>query len=279
MKNKIFKLDASAEAAEICCDLYDARLSVCASDDRQLRIVYPDHKNVNVAYGGSRIIINQTKRPFALSPQLITLCVPAHIVPDVKLCIKHAAVRFENGIYGDLSLIGEDGELSLTDCSFASGEVIGGNVNLYMGDATVKGNLFVQLNRGNVLAENSFASRAECRLKSGNLGFANLNCRECVFEAVKGNITAALAGTEDEYNTALRVKSGTANREAAEHAGAQKSVRAYTEKGNIMLDFLGERVEISEAAYSDADADAEADKDAACDTEGGGSAPDGEKII
>lgn len=258
MKNKILKLDSAAEAAEICCDLYDARLTVCASDDRQLKIIYPDLKNVNVAFGDNRIIINQTKRPFALSRQLITLCVPAHIVPDIKLCLKRSPVTFEGGIYGDLSLNGEDGKLCISNCSFASFEVIGGDIDVYLKEITVKGNLFAQLGKGNVLAENSFASRAECRLKSGNLGLVNLNCKECVFEALKGNITATLAGTEDEYNTVLRAKVGTFNRDNAEIENAQKSVRAYTGKGNIMLDFVGERVEISEAALSDEAVAAEA---------------------
>ncbi len=252
MKNAIFKLDSNAETAEIYCDLFDARLTVCASDDKQLKVVYPDGKNINVACGENGLIINQSKRLLHVSSQHITLYVPAYIVPDIKLCLKHASVIFEGGIYGDMSINAEDGKLYLSGCAFASCEVIGGDIEAYLADVTVKGNLFAQLTKGNVLAENSFIYRAECRIKNGNLGFVNLNCKKCVFEAYKGNISASIVGVEEDFSTAIRAKSGTANRDGAEREGAQKSVRAYTEKGNIMLDFVGERVEIEEAATTDA---------------------------
>lgn len=253
MKNRIFKLDTDAEAAEICCDLYDARIKICASDDRQLKIIYPCAKNVNVAFGENRILISQKKRFSLFSRQYITLYLPSHIVPDVKLCVKHASALFDGGIYGELSLNAEDGRLCLINGSFVSCEVIGGDLDVYLDETTVKGNVFAQFGKGNVLTENSFATRAECRIKSGNLGFVNLNCKECVFEVGKGNITATMTGAEDEYNTLLRAKSGTVNRDGAENTGVQKSIRAFTGKGNIMLDFAGKRADVAEAEAAVAD--------------------------
>lgn len=253
MKNKIFKLDTDAEAAEICCDLYDAHITIRASDDRQLKIIYPDAKNVNVAFGESGILISQTKRVSLFSRQYITLYLPSHIVPDVKLCVKHASALFDGGIYGEMSLNAEDGRLCLINGSFASCEIIGGDLDVYLNETTIKDNAFAQFGKGNVLAENSFATRAECRIKSGNLGFVNLNCKECVFEVDKGNIMATMTGAEEEYNTLLRAKSGTANRDGAENAGAQKSIRAFTGKGNIMLDFAGKSTDVAEAAVADAE--------------------------
>jgi len=251
MENAIFKLDSNAETAEICCDLYDANLTVRASDDKQLKVIYTDGKNINVACGEHGLIINQSKRRFRVTAQTITLCIPAHIVPNLKICTKHSPVAIEGGIYGDTSFNSEDGKLNLHGCAFASCEVIGGAIDAYLSEVTVKTNLFTQLSKGNVLAENSFIYRAECRVKTGNIGFVNLSCKECVLEVSKGNISASILGAAEEFSTAIRAKTGTANREGKESEGAQKSVKAYTDKGNITLDFVGERVEICEVAATD----------------------------
>ncbi len=250
MKTKIFKLEATAEINEVCCDLSDAGLNICASDDKQLKIIYPDCNNVSIAVGENRLIINQAKHTQLFGRQCITVYIPAHIVPDVKLLGKRALISFTGGIYGDLSVNGICGKLNAVNCVFASAELICGDLDLHLSDTTVKDNLFMQLEKGQLLAENSFMLRADCHLKNGNMGLVNLSGKDLTFETAKGNITLTLTGAEDEYNSTIRVRSGTSNKESAQNEGAQKSVKAITDSGNIMLDFVGERVEITEAAVA-----------------------------
>lgn len=251
MKTKIFKLEATAEISEVCCDLSDAYLNVCASDDKQLKVVFPDAKNVSVAVGDNQLIINQSKQLFALCKQRITVYVPTHVLPDLKILGKRTLITLSDGIFGDLSANILCGKLNVTNCSFASAEVLCGDTDAHISDSTVKGNLFLQIEKGELLAENSFVLRADCNLKNGNMGLINLSGNDFSFESAKGNITLTIVGTEDEYNSTIRIKCGTSNRESTQNEGAQKSVKAFTEKGNVMLDFVGERVEITEAAAAD----------------------------
>ncbi|MGN1060931.1 MAG: hypothetical protein ACI4QN_04285 [Candidatus Coproplasma sp.] len=250
MKNKIFKLEPTAEINEVCLSLYDARLEVIASEDKQLKVILPDSKNVNVGVGENKLIINQAKRLISFGKQAITVCIPAHVVPDVKILGNRTSASFVGGIFGDLNLNGVCGELIVNDCSFASMEAVSGVLNAHLSDTTVKENLYLRIEKGQLLAENSFASIADCRLSAGNMGLINLSGNDFTFETETGNITLTLYGAEDEYNTAVRVKSGTSNKKSAQNEGAQKTIKAFTDSGNVMIDFVGEKVEITEAAVT-----------------------------
>ncbi|MGN0806445.1 MAG: DUF4097 family beta strand repeat-containing protein [Candidatus Coproplasma sp.] len=251
MKNKIFKLEAAAEINEIFCSLYDASLNVIASEDKQLKVTFPDCKNVSVAVGEKRLIINQSKRLIPIGRQIVTVSVPTHVVPSLSITGNRISVSLVEGIFGDLSLNGVCGELSLINSSFASVEVVSGDICAHLSETTVKESLYMQIEKGQLLAENSFAFRADCHLKHGNMGLINLSGGDFTFETENGNITLTLAGAEEEYNTLLRVKSGTSNKPSTQNEGAQKTVKAFSENGNVLIDFVGQRVDICEAAVAD----------------------------
>ena len=231
-----FSVDTDVNSIE--CDLYCARLVLAAADDGKLTVEYPDCKNVSAGCGDGTLIINQRKRAFfAHKKQLIKICVPEHTVPALQISGRHLAVEISDGIYGELAITADDGEISLSGGSFGEAEIAGGDLSVYLGDVTVKGNLVVQIDRGNVLAENTFATRCECRATRGNIGLVSLNCKDSSFDTQKGNITASLSGSADDFNTDLFTNEGTMNRENRKPDGAEGSFHAYTKKGNIVLDF------------------------------------------
>lgn len=250
MKTKIFKLEATAEINEICCNLYDATLNVTVAEGKELKVVLPDCKNINVAVGEKRLIINQTKKLFSFGKQTISVYVPTHVLPDLSITGKSAKATVDGGIFGDLSLNGVCGELNLTSCAFASVQVASNQLNIHVSETTVKQNVFLQIANGQLIAENSFALVADCRLKVGNMGLINLSGSDFTFETENGNITLTIAGCEEEYNTLIRVKNGTSNRPSTQSDGAQKSVKAFTESGNVLLDFVDKKV-VCEAATAD----------------------------
>ncbi len=188
------------------------------------------------------IIIHQGKCGFFIKPhQIIKIFVPAHTVPSLKIIGKCVDLTVKSGIYGELNLAAEDGNAALFDCVFESAEILGGDVSVHIAGSTVKSGFISQTDKGDVLAENTFFKRAEVRVKRGNIGIVNVNCKDCAFDTQKGNITANLAGNEESYTTTLITREGTANREsAASKDGADGNFHAYTKKGNIVLDFIEE---------------------------------------
>lgn len=250
MKNKIFKLEATAEINEICCNIYDATLIICVYDGKELKVTLPDCKNVKVAVGEKSLIINQAKRLLNIGKQVITVNVPEHVVPSLSLTGNFVRLCVDEGIYGDLSLNGVQCELVLTNCAFASLQVTVSKLDALISEATIKQNMHFQVEKGQLIAEKCFTQIADCHLKKGNMGLINLSGSDFTFETESGNITLTLAGYEEEYNTLIRVKSGTSNKPSMQNEGAQKSVKAFSENGNVLLDFVGKRMEICEAAVT-----------------------------
>lgn len=239
MKEKLFNLTVETDVNAIECDLYSAKLIVAQAEDEIMRVEYPDANNVHVACGDGGLIISQRKKPFIkLKNQVIKIFVPAHTTPSIKLAGKRAECEVQSGIYSQLEVSVDGGAVSLSDCAFESVEILGGSVDTRINSSTIRGGLFVQVESGDVLAENAFAMHMECRVKRGNIGLVRLNCKECTFEAEKGNISATVSGGESQFNTTLLSKEGTVNRESAQHDDAENSFNAYSASGNIMLDFV-----------------------------------------
>ncbi|MDE6373685.1 MAG: DUF4097 family beta strand repeat-containing protein, partial [Clostridia bacterium] len=187
-------------------------------------------------------VIFQDKRTlFTRAPQQFKILVPSHTVPSIRINGKNVSVRISNGIYGDVYFGAEDGKIGLSDCVFGDVEIMGGDVETHVAGATVKGNLFLNIDKGNAAAETTFAKRAEFRIKRGNIGLYNVTCRDCAFDVRKGNITATIAGSEKTFNTTLLAQEGTVNRKSAKHDGASGSLSACAGKGNITLDFVEEK--------------------------------------
>lgn len=238
MKEKtiIFSVDTDVTGVE--CDLYCAKLDFAAADDGKLTVEYPRGKNFHIGNGDGTVFINQQKRALlSHRKQNVKIRVPEHTVPALKIFGRHLTAEINGGIYGELTVTCDDGAVHASGCSFDGAEITGGNASVYLSDVTVKGNLVIQIKRGNVLAENTFATRCECRAADGNIGQVNLNCKDGSFDTQKGNITASLLGSADEFNTDLLTQEGTVNRDSVKPEGADGSFHAYTGTGNIVLDF------------------------------------------
>ncbi len=238
MKEKIFSYSVDSDISTIEFDIYDAAVKICASPDGTLKVAFPCARNMHVANAESELYITQTKRPlFSRAKQLISVYVPDYIVPSVRFIGVNYSVEAKKGIYKEFAVNGECAALTLSDSVSESVEIICENVSAHLINATVKGNFFVQAKQGVILAENTFASLAELHLKSGNIGLSGMNCKEGAFETGAGNVTVTLSGAESDYSLSVTAREGTANRESKLIEGAAKSVKAYTEKGNIVLDF------------------------------------------
>lgn len=243
MKEKnVFSVDTDVTVIE--CDLTNAELFISESPDGKFAVEYPAAKNLFIGSGENGIVVHQRKRTiFNKKGQTIKIYVPAHTVPSLLMNAKTCGLYMEKGIYGQLVINADDGKINLSDCVFESAEITGGGVDAHLYGATIKNNLYVIADKGELLAENTFAMRTECRLKRGNIGLVNASCKDSAFDVRKGNITVTLAGSEENFNTSLVTNEGTVSRESAKHDGATGTFQAHSGKGNIVLDFVAEETE------------------------------------
>ncbi len=238
-KNYIYTVETDVNSIEI--NATNATVEIFEAADEKFYTEYPNTKNISAANDENGIFMHQGKCAFFIKPhQEIKIFVPAHTVPSIKISGGSINLNVKCGIYGELNFAAEDGSADLNGCVFESAEILGGNIDVHIADATVKSGLVIQADKGDVLAENTFFMRAEARVKRGNIGIVNVSCKDCAFDTQKGNITASLSGCENEFNTSLIAREGTVNRESAAISGADGSFHAYTKKGNIVLDFTGE---------------------------------------
>lgn len=242
MNKRTLKFSVDTDINGIECDAYCARLVFAVAEDEILTVEYPRCKNLNVGCGDGAIIINQRSRTlFRHKKQTIKIYVPEHTVPAVKIFGKHLAVEMNGGIYGELNLTADDGAVNLSDCCMQCAEISGGDLSAYLDGVTVKGNLIIKCDRGDIFTENSFATRFECRTDRGNIGQVNLSCKDGAFDTLEGNITATLAGGAEDFDTDIFAGEGTVNRESEKHEGAEGNFHAYTKNGNIVLEFAEEK--------------------------------------
>lgn len=242
MKEKILNYTVETDVTDINCDLQNATVIIAEAADGIFRVEYPHCDDISIGNGENSIFIVQRKRGlFFQAAKKIVISVPAHTVPSVKINGKNCALEIAEGIYGQLCINADGANINLCDCALESAEISGGEVNARVYGATVKGTLLVQAERGNLLIENAFAKRAECRIKRGNIGLVNLNCKDCAFDTRKGNINAAITGAEEKFNTTIVTREGTANRASAKRDGADGAFQAYADRGNIMLEFIEEK--------------------------------------
>lgn len=248
MKEKIIKFTVEGDVAAIECDFTCAKVSFLEAEDGKFTVEFPNTNNIHAGSGDGTIVVSQSRRSiFKPKKQEFKIYVPAHTVPAVKINAKNFSAEFIGGIYGELNISAENGSIALSDSVFKNVEVIGGDIDAHLSGVTVKENLSMQIERGELLAENAFATHCECRFKRGNIGLANLNCKDSAFDTLKGNVTASLAGSAESFNTDLVTREGTVIGESV-NAAAENSFHAYTQKGNIVLDFKGEEESLSQTA-------------------------------
>lgn len=236
MKETI-KFEVNGDISAVECDVYDAFLKITGAADEKCAAEFPRAKNVNAGATDGTLLISQRKRRLFSGRQKICLSVPAHIVPSLKLSAKYSDLGMSGGIYADFSLNAESGDIKISDCVFESLEIIGDDIDVRLINCTVKNGLYIKLDKGNLLTENSFATRCEYRIRTGNVGLFDMTCKECVAETEKGNVTAVIHGKEEDFNYTVLVKDGTANRSEKQEDGTKYTVDIFAGKGNVALDF------------------------------------------
>jgi len=230
------------EISAVSCEVYDAVLAISCRDQLNATVEYPAAKNVFVGEKNGGLYIRQAKRPlFSRKAQVITINLTEHTVCEINLCGQKPTICVGGGIYGGVLANLDGGELTVCGCDVASFEVPDGGANIRINHATIKGGLIVSLRQGNLIAENSFAMRAECKVGKGNIGFAGFACKDCGLEAAEGNITAVFNGDEADYSANIVAKCGTANRESFLNENASGKIRAYAERGGVVLEFASEK--------------------------------------
>ncbi len=236
MKENIkFEVDGDISAVE--CDVCDAFLKIVGTQDEKCAAEFPDAKNVNAGAKDGTLFISQRKRKIFSGKQTVTLCVPAHTVPTLRFSAKNSNLEMSGGIYADFSLNAESGEVKISDCVFESLEIIGGDIDVKIINCTVKNRLYIKLDKGSILTEKSFATRCEYRIRHGNVGLIDTTAKECVVETRKGNVTAEMHGSEEDFNYSVQTKDGTANRSDKQSDGAKYGVEIYSGEGNVVLEF------------------------------------------
>lgn len=243
-------LEQTAEISEVICDLHDATLFICAADGKDPQILFPKTKNVRIVLDEAKLIIRQTKRSICRRKQLITIFVPTHTVPNIDVKSERGCVCVADGIFGDFNLTMGVGKLTVNGSSFSSLYATCEQCHASVTDATFKKGVGLHIEQGKLLMENTFAYSASCRLQSGNMGLINLRGNTLAFATQKGNIVLTLDGSESDYNAMVKVKNGTTNRQKIINDGAQKSISVVVDEGNVMLNFVGEKIEVEEAAVA-----------------------------
>lgn len=235
-KNKIFVIESDVNSIE--CELANADLNLEVSKDDVFKVEYANSKNVHIGNGESGLIISQKKRLFG-GKQRFKICVPSYVLPSVTVNGKHVDFLISDGIFGELNLNIDSGNIYLSSGVFESAAISGNDINATVDCSTIKSDLFLRIENGSVLTENTFATHCECRLNSGNIGLVNFDCKDSFFETQNGNVMASLSGCEENFTYEIISREGTTNRENSVKIDAEGEFHACTQKGNVVLDFLG----------------------------------------
>lgn len=237
MKEITFYCNVEQEIAAIECEVCDAALMFTPSEDEKMSVTFPKAKNVLTGFGDGCLIVKQGKRRLFCGRQKIAIRVPSHLVPSVKICSRNSEITFGDGIYADLQIQAGDGSLTVAGSAFSDLTVAGDNMEIKLTSCTVKESLNVNISKGDVLCEDVFATRIECHTDCGNVGMAKVGVKESALETQSGNISATLTGAAENYSTSILAKNGTSNRDSITVDGAERNLRAYSDGGNITLEF------------------------------------------
>lgn len=237
MKEITFYCNVEQEIAAIECEVCDAALIFTPSEDEKMSVTFPKAKNVHTGFGESGLIVKQSKRPLFCGRQHIAIRVPSHLVPSIKISSRNSEINFEDGIYAELYIQAGNGKLTVSGSAFSDLTVAGDDMQVKLHNCTVKESLNVNISKGDVLCEEVFATRIECHTDCGNVGMANVGVKESALETQSGNITATLTGAAEDYSTSILAKNGTSNRDSITVDGAERNLRAFSDGGNITLEF------------------------------------------
>jgi hypothetical protein len=246
MSKKINIYDVTTDVTKINFNIDKAKVVITTTQENSLTLKYIG--TLHVANTDGELIVKQDKRPFSnlRKPATLNLEVPEHIVPNLSIFANAIELSLEGGIFAQFEIYAKQGKLALSAAAFESVDVKGEYVELSCSNLTIKSKLLANISAGESLIENCFTPIAECRNKKGNVGVVNLNCKDSLFEAENGNISATVLGDKSDFNISVTAKNGTCNCETSQGKTAN-SFKAYTTNGNISADFIKQEVpEITE---------------------------------
>lgn len=258
-KVRIFSVDADVTAINL--ELYYAAVEIAATASSVLEVEYEEDRRLHIAAVGGELYVKQDRRlisRLSRRPRIIVR-VPDCLVPSVNATGDNLRLSLLDGLFDRFACAAENGKIFVKNAALSEAEIVGGNADCVVDSVTVKGKLLCSVASGGIVLEHCFALYAECRSKRGNLGAVSLNCKDVVFETANGNISVTLDGEKCDTNLNLFAKNGTCNQEnRSEHPDAQHNLKAYTGKGNIVVDYLGGESEKQETTDEVGQSDGEA---------------------
>jgi hypothetical protein len=247
MSKKINIYDVTTDVTTINFNIDNANILISSTQENTLTLKYVG-TFIHVANTDGELVVKQDRRPFAnlRKPVAIRLEVPQHLVPSLFIYARKIELTLDDGIFAQFEIYAKHGKITLGGAAFENVDVKGESVQFAASNLTVKNTLLCNIEGGESIIENCFARVSECRNKNGNVGAINLNCKDSLFEAENGNISATVLGDKKDFNISVTAKNGTCNCENS-LAKTTNSFKAYTTNGNISADFIKEEVaEITE---------------------------------
>jgi hypothetical protein len=239
MSKKIHTFDVQSDVTKISIDAYDALINIVSVSDGKTTLTFDRGPFIHAACSENELVIKQGKRLFAKlrkKPQ-INLNIPEYLVPSVQYHGKYASLSLQGGIFAELDAYSVRGKINLSSAAFESVDIKGEEVALNISSLTVKDCLSCNIQSGEAVIENTFATHTECRNKGGNVGIVKLNSKDSFLEAENGNVTATILGKKEDFNLTLQAKEGTCNMDSDEGKNCSGAIKAFTGNGNIVIDF------------------------------------------
>jgi hypothetical protein len=238
--------NVQTDISSITFDLYGACVCIRSTTEKYLALELSKNALIHIANTQGDLFIKQNKRLLARfrKKPVLTLFVPEHLLPSIQINGNDTLLTLSGGIYRSLELYSVTGEVKLSGAAFETVDIKGDNLNICADNLTVKSGLLCNIQSGETLLENCFATHTECRNKCGNVGVVNLTCKDNLFEAEHGNVTASIVGNKDDYNLTFATREGTCNMESDEGKTCTGALKAFTYKGNIYVDFIKESEEV-----------------------------------
>lgn len=231
LKTDITAIECEAE----CCTL-----EIAQADDNFAEVQHARDINVYFKKSESKLYIKQEAGLLARlfgGESTVKVLIPAHIVPAIKISGGKTDCIISGGIFGEIEFSASGGSLKAENTAMECCTINADECTVHFAQCTVRGSLISSTNSGDVTLEYTFAKHIACRIKSGNVGTVQLNCRDTTFEVAEGNVTATVLGDESTFDVLVNSKEGTCNKESINIEDNSSTFKAYVVKGNIFVDF------------------------------------------
>lgn len=236
-QNSVFS--AKDDISEININVFNTDVEIEAAQSFVAQ--YPEG-NFSIEEKKGRVNIKRKKRGLSSLARIkLRIGVPESCLPSIKMTLDKCALTFNGGIYGDLSVYGESSKVTTNDASFNIIFVKGSALQGEYSGTTIKNAFISNTKSGDILAKESFFSRVDIDLKSGNIGFWETDFQMSEVKVHDGNIQAMLTGTDEGYKLMLSAKNGTSNRESG--GSGAKTLKCTAIKGNVIVDFSKKKKE------------------------------------